>query len=188
MLTASVFFATWIPAFGPDHGTQVRVAVVFGVAGALTRFSMYVSMRASGALGLGDAFLGLSRMGVFSAVALGSVAFIGLAIVAGSRILRGGFLRGSSLAAGASVLAASLLGLGIGLSGLGWPSANLASISLTSGATLVAVLWAALVSTAFLQPRSTIGRALLFCAFALEIAAAVLIFSRVLWLPGAQQA
>jgi len=188
LLAACLFFVMWIPAFRPEHGNRVRIAVAFGVAGALTRFSMYVSVRGSNAFGLGDAFLGLARAGLFSALALWSVVFVGLAIVTGSRILQGRFLRGSSLTAGASVMAAGLLGFGIGLAGWGWPSANLASISLTSGATVVAVLWAAFVSIAFLQPRTAVGRSFLLGAVALQAVAAVLIFARVLWLPGGSQA
>jgi hypothetical protein len=188
MLTACLFFATWIPAFGPANRPHARVAVALGMAGALTRFSMYLSMRSSGPLGLGDAVLGLARMGVFSAIALGGLAFVGLAIVTGSRILPGRLLPDSSFCAGAFVLAASLLGFGIGFSGSGWPSANLASISLTSAATIVAVLWAALVSVGFLRPRTSLGVALLLGAFIAQIAAAVLIFARVLWLPGGQPA
>jgi hypothetical protein len=188
LLTAGLFFATWIPAFGPTNRLQARVAVAFGMAGALTRFSMYVSVRSSGPLGFGDLVMGLSRMGVFSALALGGLTFVGLAIVTGSRLLPGRLLRDSSLGAGAFVLAASLLGFGIGFSGSGWPSANLASISLTSAATIVAVLWAALVSVGFLRPRTPLGLALLLSVFIVQTAAAILIFTRVLWLPGGQPA
>jgi hypothetical protein len=184
MLTACLFFATWIPAFGPANRLHVRVAVAFGMAGALTRFSMYLSTRSSGPLGFGDAVLGLSRMGVFSAIALGGLALVGLAIITGSRLLPSRLLRDSSFGAGVSVLAASVLGFGIGLSGSGWPSANLASISLTSGATIVAVLWSTLVSVGFLRPRTSMGLAVLLCAFLVQIVAAVLIFARLLWLPG----
>ncbi|HYY47303.1 MAG TPA: hypothetical protein VFA17_01305 [Thermoplasmata archaeon] len=182
MLTACFFFYAWLSAFAPEARALVRMGVALGVGGALARFSMYLSIRSSSALGYGNAILDLSRMGVFSALALGGLVSVGLAIVAGSRIMRPGLVQRSSFSAGASVTGAGLAGLGFGLSGSGWPSASLASISLTSAGSTIAVLWAAFLSVAFLQPRTAFGRSLVIGAFALQIAVAILIFTRVLWL------
>ena len=63
MLTACLFFYAWLSAFAPGDRALVRVGVALGVGGALARFSMYLSIRGSTALGYGNAILDLSRMG-----------------------------------------------------------------------------------------------------------------------------